>query len=303
MSTGGIFLFGVKIYKFAADREWIVFIHGFGGNHHSWRFQKEAFSRCYNLLFINLHKQSGYKNQKEYIRYRKFKKFEKFKKFSKFRKFRKFREFREFRECPKLSVDNICKEIRTLLDRNNIACAHFISLSLGCMIALFFSSTHRKYILSLVMAGGIVKFGIKAGILLNLATILRKIIPYMLLYRIFANIILPRKNHKYSREIFVRLAENIGSEEFIRWIEFIPVLRRNAGCINMLNSLKPSIPVIFVMGSQDHIFLGTTKKHASGIPMAKVAVIDGCGHICNIEKHEVFNNIVLDFITRRKVQL
>jgi pimeloyl-ACP methyl ester carboxylesterase len=59
-------------------------------------------------------------------------------------------------------------------------------------------------------------------------------------------------------------------------------------------------PSLLINGSQDHVFLDAakryTKKHQ---PLAELVVMEGRGHLCNLEDRLAFNEIVLEWLKGR----
>ena len=51
----------------------------------------------------------------------------------------------------------------------------------------------------MVMAGAIMKLNTRSQILMKFGNVFKSMIPYLWLYRLFAYIIMPNKNHKKSR--------------------------------------------------------------------------------------------------------
>ena len=52
------------------------------------------------------------------------------------------------------------------------------------------------------------------------------------------------------------------------------------------------------MGEQDYMFLSSVKKVTESHPLSKLLVVEGCGHVVNVEKPEKFNNGMLSFIKK-----
>lgn len=111
----------------------------------------------------------------------------------------------------------------------------------------------------------------------------------MILYRFFAYIILPRKNHRKSRTIFVNEAKKLGYDEFCKWVDLIPQTKRS---LTWLDELNDDIEVLFVSGNEDHLFLKDTMRHSKKISNSRVEIIDNCGHVCSIEQYDKFNDII-----------
>ena len=61
------------------------------------------------------------------------------------------------------------------------------------------------------MCGAITSFNKRTVILYNLANFLKNIITPISLYKLFAYIMMPRKNHKDSRILFVKEAKKLKS--------------------------------------------------------------------------------------------
>src|SRR3954447_26419662 len=60
------------------------------------------------------------------------------------------------------------------------------------------------------------------------------------------------------------------------------------------------VPALFVWCTQDRLTpLQWGKDFASAVPGAKLAVIDGCGHLPNLEKPDEFNRAILEFLHTR----
>ena len=121
----------------------------------------------------------------------------------------------------------------------------------------------------------------------------KSVLPYMVLYRFFALIILPRKNHKKSRDIFTNEAKKLEQSEFKKWFALIaevnPLLR-----FFRLNEI--STPTLYIMGEEDHMFLPAVRKIAERHTSASLEVIPNCGHVVNIEQPAIFNQKVISFL-------
>jgi pimeloyl-ACP methyl ester carboxylesterase len=55
------------------------------------------------------------------------------------------------------------------------------------------------------------------------------------------------------------------------------------------------------MGEEDYLFLPTIKKIAQSHASALLVVISNCGHVVNVEKPNVFNDTVLEYLFSRYV--
>lgn len=234
--------------------DWIVLVHGFGGSARTWKNQTEFFSKHYNLLVLEMHKEKIH---------------------------------------GELELDKVCRLIAGTLEHYGIEQAHFMGFSFSSLICLRFAVLYPEKVSSLILGGGIIKFNLRTSFLLYLAITFKRWINYMILYRFFAYIILPRRNHKRSRMIFVSEAEKLGYDEFCRWVDLIPETKNS---LSWLDKLDGDIDVLYVSGNEDHLFLQDTLRYSKRINNSRVEIIDNCGHVCSIEQYEKFNNIVFRYL-------
>ncbi|WP_096435290.1 alpha/beta fold hydrolase [Alteribacter populi] len=240
--------------------EWIIFFHGLGGNHSIFYKQIEKFKEHYNLLCIDFpgHGQSP-----------------------------------SFEEQDYLSLTG--RKVVELMDHLNIQSAHFVGVSLGTIVMQEVSLNHSHRIKSMVLAGAASRW-LKWGELLGKLTLskpIRKLLPYMVPYSIFAFLLLPKRNHRNSRAIFIREAFKLGKDDYHKWA----FVARDA--YKTYEKLKPSlntIPKLYVSGSEDHMFLRGIKRFVKKEAYSKLNIIKNCGHVCNIEKPDDFNEIALAFL-------
>lgn len=244
------------------NKDWVVFVHGLGGSILTWKKQIKAFSKYYNLLLIDL---NGHGNSCDI-------------------KFNKPTEYTE-----------ICDNIKEVLDSLNIKRANFVGLSLGTLILVSYTIMYPHTVIKLVMGGGVIKLEKSKIKLLNFVQSIKNIVPCNLLYSIFSCVIMPNKNHAKSRKIFNREALKIKRKEFISWLTSLEQVKKADKHIESLNKLK-DIPILYVMGKEDHMFLTGTKSAVEKLRNAKLYIIENCGHVCTIEKYKEFNDTALDFL-------
>ncbi len=94
-----------------------------------------------------------------------------------------------------------------------------MGVSLGTILARQLAELEPQRVKSLIMAGAITRLNAQSRILVFLGNAFKRVIPYMWLYRLFAFIIMPRKQHEESRNLFVREAQKLCQKEFIRWFK------------------------------------------------------------------------------------
>lgn len=255
-----------KIRHLDDQADWVVFCHGLGGSSKIWYRQIKEFSLHFNLLFIDFRGHGGSQHLPELKKY-------------------KHKE--------------IAKEVIEVLDHLNIQKAHFAGISLGTIIIHSIMGIAPERILSVVMGGSITSFDLKRRLFLILGDIIKFVIPYMWIYSLFAWVLMPRKHHKKSREIFIREAKKLGQKEFQKWYKVIknlnPIYERLIG-------KELSFPKLYISGSEDYMFIKSLKKDIQWDPYSKLKIIPQCGHVCNIDRHKEFNRISLQFLKEHSVR-
>jgi pimeloyl-ACP methyl ester carboxylesterase len=247
-------IFDAEVYHTGGSVDWIILVHGFGGSAKTWKKQIDFFSKHYNLLVLEMHRR---------------------------------------KENKDLDLDKICKLINSTLNHYKIEKAHFLGFSFSSLICLRFALLYPEKVNSLIMGGGIVKFNLKTRFLLFLAITFKRVINYMVLYRFFAYIIMPKKNHKKSRDIFVAEAKKLGYNEFCKWLDIVPQTTKS---LTWLYELNDNIKVLYVSGNEDYLFLKDTLKYSKKIGNSQVEIIDNCGHVCSIEQYDKFNKIIFKYL-------
>lgn len=244
------------------DAPWVVFIHGAGGSSAVWYKQLKAFSCHFNLLLIDL------------------------------RGHGKSTELPDYRKNEKYTFELIANDIIQVLDHVRLPSAHFVGVSLGTLIIRQLAEIIGNRIQSMVMVGAITHFNIQSRFWVGLGSIFKHVIPFMWLYRLFAYVIMPSKNHSESRNVFIKEAKQLCQREFLRWYKLTGQL---SVLFNKFEHHLP-IPTLYVMGEQDYLFLEPIKKTINHVKQAALIVIEECGHVVNIEKAGIFNDRVIEFL-------
>lgn len=194
---------------------------------------------------------------------------------------------------PKYSFDAITADIVELIDYLKIKKSHFVGISLGTILIRNLAEKHPGRVQSMILAGAIMKLNFRSQLLIKLGAAFKSIVPYMLLYKFFAFIIMPHKNHKKSRILFVREAKKLYQKEFIRWFKLTsdinPLLR-------LFRAKDIKIPTLYMMGAEDHLFLPSIQKLAQEHLLAQVSVVEKCGHVVNVERPLAFNTRSIQFL-------
>ena len=251
-----------KTYEHDTSTEWVTFIHGAGGNSSIWYKQLKAFRKSFNVLLIDLrghgHSQSM-----------------------------------SLKALSKYTFRAVTTDVAEVIEHLKIQKSHFVGISLGTIIIRELAEIMPNKMASMIMGGAILKMNFRSQILMRLGFVLRSFVPYMLLYKLFAFIIMPRNNHKESRNLFVREAKKLYQKEFIKWFGLTTTVNP---ILKFFRSNDPGIPTLYVMGDEDYMFLPPVRMTATKHDSAELAVIPSCGHVVNVEKPTLFNNIVIDWI-------
>jgi pimeloyl-ACP methyl ester carboxylesterase len=138
----------------------------------------------------------------------------------------------------------------------------------------------------------------RSQVLMRVGNVFKYVLPYLLLYKLFAFVIMPKKNHKQSRLLFINEAKKLYQKEFIKWFkltaEINPILK-------LFRQVELNIPTLYVMGEEDYMFLPSVRKVVqSHYKSSQLIVLENCGHVVNLEQPNAFNETVLSFMNRAK---
>jgi pimeloyl-ACP methyl ester carboxylesterase len=139
---------------------------------------------------------------------------------------------------------------------------------------------------------------VKLRLLARSGLFIARIIGFRNFYSLMAKIVLPRKNHKKSREIFVRESKFLSVEEYRKWTAMYGKYLDDT--LRKLFNFQPHIPMLIMVGGQDHLFLKPTMRYASRFQAISLEVVQRCGHLVSLEKSEVFNQACLAFMKKIK---
>lgn len=198
----------------------------------------------------------------------------------------------------------IAGDVVETLDHHEIDTAHFVGLSLGSTIVRALAHHWPDRVLSMVLGGAIVRLNLRARLLMRLGYHTRAVIPYMWLYRFFAWIVMPGPQHRLSRDLFAREARTLGQAEFARWFrlatEVEPLLRT-------MEQEPSGVPALYLSGDEDYMFLPFVRRLTDTHHEARLEIIPESGHVCNLERADLFNAKALAFLqdisTRASVTL
>ena len=252
------------LYPHKKSKEWVTFVHGAGGSSSIWFKQVRDFKKQFNVLILDLR---GHGNSKPKLK-------------------------DSFN--PKYTFDSITNDIVEVIEHLKINKSHFIGISLGTILIRNLAEQKPELVKSMIMGGAIIKLNFRSQVLMRIGNIFKSVVPYMLLYKLFAFIIMPKKNHKKSRLLFVNEAKKLYQKEFLRWFkltsEINPLLR-------FFRAKDIKIPTLYVMGAEDHLFLPSIKVIANKHINASLVIVENSGHVVNVEQPQTFNTQTIRFIT------
>ena len=253
-----------KIYD-NNSKDWVLLIHGLGGSIKTWKYQIKDL-QDFNVIAVDLGGHGG----------------------------------SSIKRTRNLLAES-AKEINEVLESENIDKVHIISLSLGTLVAMEFAYLYKEKVRSIVLAGFVMNLGIGYKTLLAFVEGFKYIIPKRFFYPLFAKIMMPNKNHKKSRDIFIRESFKMKSVAFRMWLT--ELFRTQFKLKDYENSIRENhLPVFLISGKEDYFFVNSVKKTHKEMREWSLCFIEKCGHVCSIEKYELFNDLVVKFLNSLSVR-
>ncbi|WP_413284685.1 alpha/beta fold hydrolase [Vibrio sp. MA40-2] len=255
-----------KTYKHPTSDEWVVFVHGAGGSSSIWFKQIKAYKQHFNLLLIDL------------------------------RGHGKSHDFIKGFIANKYTFKDVTLDILKVLDHLKIQSAHFVGMSLGTIIVRNLAEIASDRVHTMVLGGAITRFNMRSQILVKLGDLSKNLVPYMWLYGLFAYIVMPQRSQKESRHLFIREAKKLCQNEFKRWFKLAadvnPMMR-------YFRDKELSIPTLYLMGDKDYMFITPVREMVARHKGSVLYEISDCGHVCNVEKPDEFNQKSIAFIQKQ----
>lgn len=250
-----------KTFTHKSSKTWVVFVHGAGGSNVVWFRQLRDFKKHFNVLLVDLRGHG--KSKKEYSK----------------------EEIYKF--------DEIAMDVVQTMDHLKIEKAHFVGISLGCIVIRAMDKLAPGRAESIILGGAITQFNGRMNALVTTAKLLQSILPYMWLYKINAWILIPSKKHAESRKLFIKEAMKLGGDEFKKWLKMTTEIKAN---LQEFIIKEASAPVLYIMGERDHMFLPMVSNLVKTHINSTLEVIKNSGHVCNLDQPEIFNERSINFI-------
>lgn len=248
-----------KIYS-QHHEEWVVLVHGAGGSSTIWYKQIRAYRKHFNVLVVDLrgHGACGIENSP-----------------------------------TKYTLDLVSQDILEVLDHLKIEKAHFVGISLGTMLIRQLAETNPERFHTMLLAGAVIRITPRLQVLIGAANLLKKMVPFMWLYKFFAWILMPKKTHQTSRHLFIQEAKKIKHREFLRWLTLTGGI---AKYLVKINEKDTNIPSLYIMGEEDYVFLEPVKRLVETQPSSRLVILKDSGHVCNVDQAAEFNEVSLQFL-------
>ena len=252
-----------SVYKNSLSKEWVTFVHGAGGSSSIWYKQIRDYKKHFNVLLLDLrgHGRSKY-NIKSVFETR-------------------------------YTFSSIANDIIEVLKKEKIKNSHFVGISLGTILIRHIAEYYPKMVKSMILGGAIMKLNLRSQFLMKVGSIFKSVVPYIWIYKLLAFILMPYKNNKESRILFINEAKKLYQKEFIRWFKLTSDLNP---LLKLFRQVELSIPTLYVMGSEDYMFLESIKILSKEHKNSKLLVVPDCGHVVNVERPVFFNNKTIDFL-------
>ncbi|MBA4302227.1 Pimeloyl-ACP methyl ester carboxylesterase [Algoriphagus alkaliphilus] len=256
-----------KEFLHPQSNQWVVFIHGAGGSSAVWYKQLKDFKKEFNLLLIDLRGHGKSADLPQDIWNKQY------------------------------TFEAVTEDIIEVLDHLKTPPAHLMGVSLGTILARQLAELQPHRVKSLIMAGAITRLNVQSRVLVFLGNTFKRVIPYMWLYRLFAFIIMPRRQHEESRNLFVGEAQKLCQKEFIRWFKLTSDINP---LLKYFKEKDMGIPTLYVMGDQDVMFLEPVKNLVKEHKNSILTILEKCGHVVNVEQPDQFNQLSMAFIKNQQ---
>lgn len=245
--------------------EFVLFLHGIGGNKRNWHDNLPTFGAHFHAVAWDAR---GYGESDDY-------------------------------EGP-LDFLDYARDVIRVLDHYGVEAAHLVGLSMGGRIAAAVAAFHPQRVKSLVLADthlGFKHFTEEQAaefVRLRREPLLAGKEPKDIAEPIARTLISP----KGTEEAFGKLVDSLSrlhKESYIKSIE------ASVHGDHEVFFEKIRHPSLVVVGSDDRLTPPSmAEKIAALVPGAKLHVIEGAGHLANIEKPEEFDRVVLDFLLAQR---
>jgi len=244
------------------SKKWITFIHGAGGSSSIWFNQVRFFKSYFNVLLIDLRGHGKSAASPEGTQY---------------------------------TFDKIIEDLIEVLDHNKINKSHFVGISLGSILIQKMLFKYQSRVEKIGLGGAILNLNFQSRVLMFFGNLTQSILPFIWIYTFFAYVIMPYRNHRKSRALFIREAKKLSQNEFKRWYK---LTKKILPLLEKIRSYKLKTPVLYIMGKEDYMFLPFVKEILQAHESSSLITLSDSGHVVNIDQPEQFNNNLLTFLLK-----
>lgn len=244
------------------SKKWITFIHGAGGSSSIWFNQVRFFKSYFNVLLIDLRGHGKSAASPEGTQY---------------------------------TFDKIIEDLIEVLDHNKINKSHFVGISLGSILIQKMLFKYQSRVEKIGLGGAILNLNFQSRVLMFFGNLTQSILPFIWIYTFFAYVIMPYRNHRKSRALFIREAKKLSQNEFKRWYK---LTKKILPLLEKIRLYKVKTPVLYIMGKEDYMFLPFVKEMVQAHESSSLITLSNSGHVVNIDQPEQFNNNLLTFLLK-----
>ena len=244
------------------SKKWITSNHGAGGSSSIWFNQVRFFKSYFNVLLIDLRGHGRSAASPEGTQY---------------------------------TFDKIIEDLIEVLDHNKINKSHFVGISLGSILIQKMLFKYQSRVEKIGLGGAILNLNLQSRVLMFFGNLTQSILPFIWIYTFFAYVIMPYRNHRKSRALFIREAKKLSQNEFKRWYK---LTKKILPLLEKIRSYKVKTPVLYIMGKEDYMFLPFVKEMVQAHESSFLITLSDSGHVVNIDQPEQFNNNLLTFLLK-----
>ena len=169
-----------------------------------------------------------------------------------------------------------------------------MGLSLGTIIVRMIAEKEPRKVESMVLAGAVTELNFKVRTLIKLATTFKHVVPYGIIKRVIAKCLIPQQQYNGSKSLFLNSAKKVSFDSFINWMKLGDGL--NARIRELFNNYI-SIPTLYMMGEDDHLFLPQVQQTVrNGGENVSLVIVPNAGHVCNVDNNCFYNRQTIDFM-------
>lgn len=249
-------------YDHAGEGPALVFLHGVGGNRTNWRDQLEVCADRFHAIAWDAR---GYGLSDDY-------------------------------DGP-LDFADFSHDLKRLLDHLGLRSAHICGLSMGGRVALDFHSFYQERVASLILCDTFAGYDESFTpaqrqdlVRTRKAPLIEGKEPRDIAPEVARTLIGP-KSPAAAFERFVESMSALRKESYIKAIEALTMYEKVAPLTDI------EVPTLLIYGSADRLTpVRIGQAMAAKIRGSRMAIIEGAGHLPNIETPDQFNVILLEFL-------